>query len=76
MIGMILDDSWARYYRRWKMYQDENCVEMNTCHKRKTCRMKTYFKCKKGLDKKKTPTGFKVEKKDINKKLECKNEQS
>jgi hypothetical protein len=49
-----------------------NCVEMNS-HKRKTCRMKTYFKGKRGLDKKKTPIGFEVEKKDIiNKNLECK----
>ena len=35
--------------------------------------MKTYFKGKKGLDKKKTAIGFEVEKEDvINKKLECK----
>ena len=44
MVGMILDGSWMRYYRRWKMYQHENCVEMNTCHKRKMSRMKIYFK--------------------------------
>ena len=51
MVDIILDGSWTGYYRRWKMYQDENCVEVNTCHKRKMSRMKTYFKSKKRLDK-------------------------
>lgn len=57
--------------------EDGECIKMKTVeinsHKRKTCRMKTYFKGKKGLDKKKTAIGFEVEKEDvINKKLECK----
>lgn len=41
MVGMILDGSWMRYYR-WKLYQDENCVQMNTCCNRKMSRMKTF----------------------------------